>query len=99
MVNWNGTIIGPGNTVFDQRIYSLEIECGDSYPDVPPTVRFTTKIVLPCVNAQGVVDPRALPVLATWGRNNKMEDILHALYKLMAHPSAKRAQPPEGETY
>jgi ubiquitin-conjugating enzyme E2 variant len=40
MVNWNGTIIGPNNTPFESRIYSLQIECGESYPDAPPTLKF-----------------------------------------------------------
>ena len=29
---WNGTIIGPPNTNFDNRIYMMSIECGDNYP-------------------------------------------------------------------
>ena len=27
--NWNGTIIGPANTNFDNRIYMLQFVCGD----------------------------------------------------------------------
>ena len=30
MINWNGTIIGPNGTPFEGRIYSLQIECGES---------------------------------------------------------------------
>ena len=41
MVNWNGTIIGPNNTPFESRIYSLQIECGESYPDAPPTLKLS----------------------------------------------------------
>lgn len=33
MKSWTGTIIGPGNTVHDCRIYTLKIHCGDEYPD------------------------------------------------------------------
>jgi len=33
MRSWTGTIIGPGNTVHDCRIYTLKIHCGDDYPN------------------------------------------------------------------
>lgn len=52
MSNWNGTIIGPGHSVHQNRIYSLRIECGPNYPDEPPNIWFLTKINLPSVNQQ-----------------------------------------------
>ncbi len=52
MSKWNGTIIGPGNSVHQNRIYALKITCGAQYPDAPPEVSFLTKINLPCVNQQ-----------------------------------------------
>ncbi|MCJ1336103.1 E2 ubiquitin-conjugating protein mms2 [Bachmanniomyces sp. S44760] len=50
MSNWNGTILGPPHSAHENRIYSLNIHCGDKYPDVPPTVQFVSKINLPCVD-------------------------------------------------
>jgi ubiquitin-conjugating enzyme E2 variant len=47
---WNGTIVGPPNTNFDNRIFFLNIECGPNYPQVAPLVRFTSRINLPSVN-------------------------------------------------
>ncbi|MCO5552889.1 hypothetical protein L7F22_006408 [Adiantum nelumboides] len=52
MSNWNGTIIGPGHSVHQNRIYSLKITCGQQYPDQPPEIWFLTRINLPCVNQQ-----------------------------------------------
>lgn len=37
--NWTGTIIGPGGTPFDCRIYCLRVHCGERYPEFPPEVR------------------------------------------------------------
>ncbi|KAG8907348.1 E2 ubiquitin-conjugating protein mms2 [Tulasnella sp. 403] len=77
MSNWNGTIIGPGHTVHENRIYSLRIVCGPSYPDQPPEVSFLTRINLPCVNAtNGVVDRAKLRSLQNWTRNESMESVL-----------------------
>ncbi|KAI9794684.1 MAG: E2 ubiquitin-conjugating protein mms2 [Piccolia ochrophora] len=37
-------------SVHENRIYSVNIHCGDNYPDAPPTVQFVSKINLPCVD-------------------------------------------------
>lgn len=47
--NWNGTIVGQGGN-FDGKIYFLQITCGAQYPEVPPTIKFTSRINIPCVN-------------------------------------------------
>ncbi|CUS13964.1 unnamed protein product [Tuber aestivum] len=50
MSNWNATILGPPHSTHENRIYSLKIHCGDSYPDEPPVVHFISKINLPGVD-------------------------------------------------
>jgi ubiquitin-conjugating enzyme E2 variant len=82
MSNWNGTIIGPGHSVHQNRIYSLKIHCGESYPDSPPTIWFLTRINLPCVNQQnGKVEPNLLAVLTHWKRQYTLETVLIELRK------------------
>ncbi|CCE65045.1 hypothetical protein TPHA_0J02250 [Tetrapisispora phaffii CBS 4417] len=100
MTNWNGTILGPPHSNHSNRIYSLSIECGPSYPDEPPTLKFISKINLNCVDsATGVVKPDFNPI-KNWKRSYTMETILLELRKEMAHPSNKMLpQPKEGETY
>lgn len=77
MTNWTGTIIGPGHTVHENRIYSLRITCGDNYPDQPPVIAFISRVNLPFVNTtNGAVDKAKLPVLANWTRSSTLETIL-----------------------
>lgn len=79
MSNWNATIIGPGHSVYQNRIYSLSIHCGQSYPDRPPEVKFLTKINLPCVKPDGSIDYNALPIFSHWSRDSTLETILLSL--------------------
>lgn len=53
------------------------MHCGANYPDEPPTLQFVSQVNLPCVNPRnGMVDPKGLPCLANWQRNNTMETAL-----------------------
>ena len=55
MTNWNGTILGPFGTTYENRIYSLKITCSQDYPKTAPMLRFINKINLPCIAANGAV--------------------------------------------
>lgn len=55
LTNWNGTILGPFNTTYENRIYSLKITCGPDYPKSPPLIKFLNKINLPIINGSGQV--------------------------------------------
>ncbi len=69
-------------TVHENRIYSLKITCGESYPDSAPTVQFLSKVNLPFVNqTNGMVDPTKVPVLAGWTRNHSIESVLVEMRK------------------
>jgi len=101
MSNWNGTIIGPGHTVHENRIYSLKITCGTSYPDARPEVQFISRVNLPFVNqTNGIVDPNKLQVLLGWTRQSSIETVLVEIRKEMASfNNRKLPQPPEGTTF
>jgi ubiquitin-conjugating enzyme E2 variant len=78
--NWNGTIIGPQGTNFDNRIYMMEIVCGDSYPMVPCVIKFNSKINIPCVNQNnGVVEVNKFHMFKNWDPNYTMEKVLIGL--------------------
>ncbi|KAJ7613019.1 UBC-like protein [Roridomyces roridus] len=101
MSHWNGTIIGPGHTVHENRIYSLKITCSEAYPDAPPSVQFLSRVNLPFVSqTNGVVDRARLPVLANWTRASSLETVLVDIRKEMASPNNRKLpQPPEGTMF
>ena len=97
--NWNGTIVGPPNTNFDNRIYFLQIECGPNYPSQPPSVRFTSKINIPSVNQNnGTVEPNRFPMFVQWKQDYTIEKILVALKQEMV-ANRKNSQPADGDFY
>jgi len=99
LATWNGTIIGIPNSVFDGRIYSLSMRCGDNYPAEPPAVKFVTKVSLPCVGPDGTVNFSRNTTLANWnGATMGMKDVLLAL-KAEMNANRRVNQPGEGETY
>ena len=96
---WNGTIIGPPGTSFENRILFLELYCGENYPDEPPKVKFLTKVNLTMVKANGEVDSN-FGLFRQWKSKYTMENVLQALREEMGSPqNRKSAQPPEGATY
>ena len=97
--DWNGTIIGPPNTNYDNRIYFLTIKCGPHYPMQPPEVSFTSRINMPCVNpANGKVEVSKLPVFAHWRPEYDMEKALIAIKnEMITHK--KLGQPADGDMY
>ncbi|CCK70880.1 E2 ubiquitin-conjugating protein MMS2 KNAG_0F02130 [Huiozyma naganishii CBS 8797] len=101
MTKWNGTILGPPHSNHENRIYSLEIVCGDRYPDEPPLVKFISKVNLPCVDqTTGVVSAEKFHTLRDWKRSYTMQTVLLDLRKEMGTPANKKlSQPSEGSVF
>ena len=83
----------------ENRIYMVNIEAGPDYPNVPPTVQFSSKVNLTGVNpSNGKVDAKSM--LPNWNRDMGIETFLVAIRQRMASGSERsKAQPPEGSMY
>ena len=88
-------------TQHDSRFYELRISIPESYPAMPPKVRFVSRVNMNCVDPKsGEVIYSKVPATKNWNRNMGMEQILISLRAEMASGENRRLkQPLEGSTF
>ncbi|KAK3086459.1 hypothetical protein FSP39_018739 [Pinctada imbricata] len=100
MSHWAATIVGPARTAFENRIYSLHIECGENYPETPPVVQFITKITMKGVNSStGKVNPGDIDSLKNWTSSSSMRAVLKDIHKQMSAKENSKLTQPKDEQY
>ena len=95
---WNGTIIGPPNTNFDNRIYMMSIICGANYPAERPQVKFNSKINLPCVSQNDGTVTNNFKLFNPWNPATTLEKMLIGIKNEMII-NKKSAQPADGDMF
>lgn len=80
------------------RIFFLQLHCDANYPKAAPTIKFTSKVCMDCVDAAGRVSAAKVPYLASWNASKTMLGALSEVKGLLVRANA-RLQPAEGEHY
>ena len=92
---WNGSIL-----LDDGRFYELQLECTQEYPQVPPKVKFITKVNMPFVDQHsGFIKPNSLNILRSWNRDCTLESYLNSIREELKNNLKRYPQPPEGAKF
>lgn len=101
LTNWIGTIIGPPNSPYGDRIYSLKIRTGEHYPEQPPEVWFVTRLSASFVAGNGKVNlPTVIPSRGGWnGRDCTIATVLKGIFNKMKTEKNQPNQPSDNAIF
>jgi ubiquitin-conjugating enzyme E2 D len=83
--NWEATLMGPSNSVYEGGVFHLSIKFPKNYPFAPPKVKFLTKIYHPNINMSGGI---CLDVLKdNWSPALTVSKLLLSISSLLTDPN------------
>mmetsp|Transcript_24348 Transcript_24348/g.56722 ORF Transcript_24348/g.56722 Transcript_24348/m.56722 type:complete len:148 (+) Transcript_24348:2-445(+) len=93
MFHWQATIVGPSESPYEGGVFNLTITFPTDYPFKPPTVRFTTKVYHPNINASGGI---CVDILKTeWSPALTISKVLLSICSLLTDPNPDDPLVPE----
>ena len=83
---WEGTIIGPTDSPFENGIFKVEIKFPNDYPFSPPKIKFVTPLYHPNVDKHGNI---CLDILKSgaWSPALTLPKVLLSLCSLLTDPN------------
>lgn len=87
LLSWEAIITGPEDTPWEGGLFRLKLKFSDSYPLLPPEVRFLTPIFHPNVYVDGRV---CLSILDSfWSPSLSVQSVLLSLQSLLSDPNPR----------
>jgi ubiquitin-conjugating enzyme E2 variant len=96
MSDWSASIFAQAGGG-EPRMWFLQLHADADYPNKAPTVRFTSKVNMDCVDAKGNVVIAKVPYLASWNPKKTLLGAVQDIKGLLMR--APRSQPPDGVNY
>ncbi len=90
---WEGTIIGPKGSPFENGVFNLKIQFPGNYPFSPPDVKFSTPVYHPNINKSGNI---CLDILKDqWSPALSISTVLLSICSLLTDPNPNDPLEPE----
>jgi ubiquitin-protein ligase len=89
MFLWKGEINGPEGTPYEGGIFEIDIAIPQTYPNVPPLIRFVSKIFHPNIDRNGQICLNILrsPPNGDWKPSINLPKAVLSVHSLLSDPN------------